>query len=47
VLVRREVVIQESVTNLNVTGEIPLATALAHLGPGIAAKRKQALDWNY
>jgi len=40
-LVRIEAVIQESITNLNVTGEIPLATTPAKILPGIAANRKQ------
>ena len=30
-----------AITNLNVTGEIPLATALAKFRPSIAVNRKQ------
>jgi len=40
-LVRIEAVIQESITNLNVTGEIPLGTTPAKIRPSIAENRKQ------
>jgi hypothetical protein len=40
-LVRKEAVIQESITNLNVTGEIPLATTPAKIRPSIAANKKE------
>jgi hypothetical protein len=43
--VRIQAVIQESITNLNVTGEIPLATTPAKIRPGIAANRKQHVTY--
>ena len=44
-LVRIEAVIQESITNLNVTGEIPLATTPAKIRSSIAANRKQHVTY--